>query len=109
MHKLDKQCGVCNSYTWCGRQCAFAPSQNVRKPDEPRLTTKRSGPKVVERYPWDDEEPEVPKMKKDKKAKQKKPDTIRFPQEVKEFFQKDGPGWQKRINEALLEYVRSRQ
>lgn len=24
--KLDQQCGVCRSYTWCGRMCRNAPT-----------------------------------------------------------------------------------
>ena len=48
----------------------------------------------------------VVRSAKEEKAKRPKPDTIRFPQEVKDFFQKDGPGWQKRINEVLLDYAR---
>lgn len=46
-----------------------------------------------------------PVKKKVGKAKRKAPDSIRFPEEVKAFFKKDGPGWQKRINAVLLDYV----
>lgn len=50
-----------------------------------------------------------PFRKQEKKKKRRAPDTIRFPQEVKDFFQKDGPGWQTRINEVLLEHVRDKR
>ena len=64
--------------------------------------------RVLEKVPqmWDDENKNVVRSAKNGKAKRAKPDTIRFPQEVKDFFGKGTPGWQKRINEVLLDYAR---
>ena len=56
--------------------------------------------------PWDDDYVAPRKSGKPEKAKRKGPDSIRFPQEVKEFFRSDEPGWQRRINEALLKIAR---
>lgn len=47
-----------------------------------------------------------PKRKKtppsSQKAKQARPNTIRFPKEVLDYFDAGTPGWQRRINLALL-------
>lgn len=107
--KLEKRCTVCGSYTWCGRGCSNAPPRgHIDQRPKAELTERRSDPILHKRPPWEDDEPEAPTVRKKSGAKQKRPDTIRFPQEVKDYFQKEGPGWQKRINEVLLEYVRGR-
>jgi uncharacterized protein (DUF4415 family) len=36
----------------------------------------------------------------------KKPVTVRLDAEIVQFFQASGPGWQTRMNAALVEYVK---
>ncbi|HHJ38233.1 MAG TPA: hypothetical protein ENJ86_07565, partial [Methylothermaceae bacterium] len=42
------------------------------------------------------------------KAPKKRMVTIRFSQEVIEYFRATGPGWQTRMDEALKEWISSR-
>lgn len=44
-----------------------------------------------------------------KKARQSNPQSIRFPQEVLDYFGYKTPGWNTRINQILLAYVRAKQ
>jgi uncharacterized protein (DUF4415 family) len=39
-------------------------------------------------------------------AVHKKPVTVRLDAEIVQFFQASGPGWQTRMNTALVEYVK---
>jgi uncharacterized protein (DUF4415 family) len=39
-------------------------------------------------------------------AVHKKPVTVRLDAEIVQFFQASGPGWQTRMNAALVEYVK---
>lgn len=108
MHRLDQQCGVCNAWRWCGRQCKNAPKEDSGQ---------------IDRDPWDDPveriEPKTEKApvkkkpvkepvmaEKKKKAKRAPPNAIRFPKEVLEYFRHGEPGWQTRINDALLKIAR---
>lgn len=106
--KLEKQCGVCGSYVWCGRQCGSAPARSGRidRGKAKPAIEERIVPKMEEPAPWDDDYIAAPKYPAVLKTKRKAPDSIRFPEEVKAFFKKGGPGWQKRINEVLLDHVR---
>lgn len=69
------------------------------------------GAKVVERKAKEPEKPpvhvqekiEVVRSAKRLKTKQAPPNSIRFPQDVLDHFRWKEPGWQKRINDALLE------
>ena len=111
-HRLEKQCGTCGSYVWCGRQCRNAPptGQIVQKPDpwDVAVEEERNPPPKVKPLVEKNAPVSAPVKAKKQKAKQKAPNSIRFPQEVLEFFKSDEPGWQRRINDALLEYVRQR-
>lgn len=94
--KFDKLCGFCNSYKWCGRQCLHYEKESKGaspKPEQKPPPAKKSVAPI---------EKPLPK----KKAKRKPPNSIRFPQEVLEFFRHDEPGWQRRICEALLKIAR---
>ncbi len=44
-----------------------------------------------------------------RKGKPKRLISIRFSQEVLEYFRATGPGWQTRMDEALKEWIRSQQ
>lgn len=110
-HQLDRKCGGCDSWRWCGRQCQNAP-----------------GKKVAELMPWDDgyeeerkslkpekapvqktEVKPTPNISPERKSKQPHPQTIRFPKEVLDHFGYKTPGWQKRINDVLTEYARTKR
>ena len=51
----------------------------------------------------------LPKRKPGQRGVQKKPKkeavTMRYSQEVLDYFRESGPGWQSRMNEALKEWV----
>lgn len=82
--------------------------QNVRKPEPSKLEKAWS---ALDRHvdkPLDVPAEKIERVRsaKDMKAKREAPISIRFPKEVLEYFQKDGPGWQRRINDVLLDYAR---
>lgn len=82
--------------------------QIVQKPSEKKKVA-RAGAKLTEALDTLMKlDPEKPKtlFHAPKVTRQDYPVSIRFPAEVLEFFKKDGPGWQTRINEVLLEHVR---
>lgn len=47
------------------------------------------------------------------RGKQKKPvkisKTVRFDRDVIDYFQEDGPGWQTRLNDVLVDYVKRKR
>lgn len=110
--KLDKTC-FCGRNYWCEKPgCASDPHKP--KPAEPLM-------------PWDDgyEERKVQKVAEppqakrataptkkivaEDKAKRAPPQSIRFPQEVLDHFGYKTSGWQKRINDVLTEYARTKR
>lgn len=119
MHKLNSLCGVCNGWTWCGRQCKNAP---VKK-------------SVVEKAPWDLAEEKLIAEKKKKaerishidpvppmreeggeepvrktvKAKSgaKEKISIRLDREDVDWFRSCGHGWQVLIQQVLKAYIKT--
>ena len=95
--KLSHKCARCGRMEWCG----------VNQPKCPEGEPSPDGKKwnALDRL---DPDGDKPANFKRRNKKQPPPNSIRFPKEVLDHFGYGTPGWQARINSALLEIARSK-
>lgn len=101
--KLDAQCGICNSWSWCGRGCKHAPRSAPVEAPKITVTVKRPPPAMVAEML----KVGLPILTEAAKQVGRPPSgkvrvtMLLDPDVIAKFKAAGEKGWQARMNEAL--------